>query len=119
MLNAKQLRQGLRRVGLKDLPADFEEIIEEVDEASADNGVLDYSQFVAITLKKKQVLQETTWGASSPNPQQDNKKACVNTVNDADCDGDGRLIQAEVEDAEAEQDNVEKGDSTLRGLNLP
>lgn len=81
MLNAKQLRLGLKRVGLEKLPVDIDTIIEEVDADSADNGVVDYKQFVSITLQKKQVMQETI---------------CWNAFNDHDADCDGMLSRREL-----------------------
>jgi len=45
--------------------------------------VVDYHQFVKITLEKKQVMQET---------------ACWTAFNDADGDGDGKINKMEIED---------------------
>jgi calcium-dependent protein kinase len=81
MLNAKQLRLGLKRVGLEKLPVDIETIIKEVDADSGDNGVVDYKQFVSITLNKKQVMQETI---------------CWNAFSDRDADCDGMLSIGEL-----------------------
>jgi calcium-dependent protein kinase len=81
MLNARELSDGLKRAGLKELPTDFQEIIEEVDVDSADTGVVDYRQFVAITLRKKQVMQET---------------ACWNAFMECGCDSEGNLTCADI-----------------------
>lgn len=76
MLNAKELRRGLEQVGLRELPKDFEAILEEVDVDSADSGVVDYKKFVAMTMNKKQMMQEM---------------ACWNAFNECGCDSNGNI----------------------------
>jgi calcium-dependent protein kinase len=69
MLNATQLRAGLHEVGLAEMPGEFDEIFEDFSLGCEDGGPcegIDYKQFVAKTLEKKQVLQETAcWNAFS------------------------------------------------------
>jgi calcium-dependent protein kinase len=76
ILNTKELRRGLKQVGLRELPKDFEAILEEVDVDSADSGVVDYKKFVAMTMNKKQMMQEM---------------ACWNAFNECGCDSNGNI----------------------------
>lgn len=82
-LNAKELRRGLEQVGLQKLPKDFQAILEEVDIDSADTGVVDYKQFVAMTMSKKQMMQEM---------------ACWNAFNECGGDRDGNITQEGLKD---------------------
>jgi len=78
MLNAKELRRGLEQVGLKQLPKDLQTILEEVDVDSVDSGVVDYKKFVAMTMSKKQIMQEMV---------------CWNAFNDCGCDSEGNITR--------------------------
>merc|ERR1711862_1040831 len=55
-LTAKEIREGMTKAGLKEIPHDLEEIIKQVD--SDGSGVIDYSEFLAATLDVKVYLQE-------------------------------------------------------------
>ena len=52
----KQTQEGLAKAGLKDIPADMKEIMENVD--SDGSGVIDYTEFIAATLDKRTYIQE-------------------------------------------------------------
>jgi len=62
LLTHSELAEGLRNIGLKDIPPDMQQILDDID--SDGNGVIDYSEFLTATLDKRQYLQETVcWGA--------------------------------------------------------
>jgi calcium-dependent protein kinase len=86
LINATQLRTGLKQAGLKKLPSDFDDLIEEVAADSDDGIVIDYKQFVMNTLDKKQSLLEMQ------------ETACWDAFSDADVDGDGKITRAEMEE---------------------
>eukprot|EP00923_Selenidium_pygospionis_P055896 GHVN01097282.1.p3 GENE.GHVN01097282.1~~GHVN01097282.1.p3 ORF type:complete len:143 (-),score=31.10 GHVN01097282.1:960-1388(-) len=61
-LTASEVREGLAKSGLKDIPADLELLIQEVD--SDGSGVIDYTEFIAAALDKHQYIQEDVcWAA--------------------------------------------------------
>merc|ERR1719487_594649 len=52
----------MNRAGLQEMPADLKAIMEEVD--SDGSGVIDYTEFLAATLDKRQYIQEDVcWAA--------------------------------------------------------
>jgi len=61
-LTAAEMRDGLSKAGLKEVPADLQAILEDVD--ADGSGVIDYTEFLAATLDKKLYLQEQQcWSA--------------------------------------------------------
>jgi len=61
-LTVTEVRKGMEKAGLTDIPADLEEILKQVD--SDGSGVIDYSEFLAATLETKLYLQEeNVWAA--------------------------------------------------------
>jgi calcium-dependent protein kinase len=56
LLTAAEMREGLQTAGLKDIPADLQAILEEVD--SDGSGVIDYTEFLAATLDRKVYMAE-------------------------------------------------------------
>jgi calcium-dependent protein kinase len=61
-LTAIEMRDGLSKAGLKEVPADLQAILEDVD--ADGSGVIDYTEFLAATLDKKLYLQEQQcWSA--------------------------------------------------------
>merc|ERR1711957_483648 len=61
-LTVTEVRKGMEKAGLTDIPADLEEILKQVD--SDGSGVIDYSEFLAATLETKYYLQEeNVWAA--------------------------------------------------------
>jgi len=56
LLTAQEMREGLEKGGLKDIPPDLKQIMEDVD--SDGSGVIDYTEFLAATLDKRAYLKE-------------------------------------------------------------
>jgi len=56
VLTINDIKEGLNRCGLKKLPSDLQQIIEEVD--TAGSGFIDYTEFLAATLDKKVYMSE-------------------------------------------------------------
>jgi calcium-dependent protein kinase len=62
LLTEVELREGLAKAGLKDVPPDLQQILQGVD--SDGSGVIDYTEFLAATLDKRAYLQqELCWAA--------------------------------------------------------
>lgn len=62
LLTAAELTKGLQKAGFKEVPADLQKIMEEVD--SDGSGVIDYTEFLAATIDKKVFMQEDVcWAA--------------------------------------------------------
>jgi calcium-dependent protein kinase len=62
LLTAAEMKEGLAKAGLKDIPADLQAILEDVD--ADGSGVIDYTEFLAATLDKKLYFQEDVcWSA--------------------------------------------------------
>lgn len=61
-ITLQELRTGLKKAGIKDIPSDLEQLMRDVD--SDGSGVIDYTEFVAATLDKRQYIQEDVcWAA--------------------------------------------------------
>jgi calcium-dependent protein kinase len=56
LLTAAELKEGLAQAGLKEIPADLEQILKDVD--ADGSGIIDYTEFLAATLDKRQYMQE-------------------------------------------------------------
>jgi len=56
LLTLKEMAEGLKQAGVKELPEDFEDIIQGVD--ADGSGVIDYTEFLAASLERKLYLQE-------------------------------------------------------------
>merc|ERR1712190_603342 len=56
LLTANEMKEGLAKAGLKDIPADLQQILEDVD--SDGSGVIDYTEFLAATLDKRSYVKE-------------------------------------------------------------
>jgi len=62
LLTALEMREGIGKAGLKEIPADLEQILEHVD--SDGSGIIDYTEFLAATLDKRVYIQEDVcWSA--------------------------------------------------------
>jgi calcium-dependent protein kinase len=62
LLTPLEMKEGLHKAGLKEIPADLQQILEDVD--SDGSGVIDYTEFLAATLDKRLYLQEDVcWSA--------------------------------------------------------
>ncbi|CAK8997022.1 unnamed protein product [Durusdinium trenchii] len=61
-LTVNELKEGLAKAGLKDIPPDLLQIMQEVD--SDGSGNIDYTEFLAATLDKRMYIQEDVcWSA--------------------------------------------------------
>jgi len=62
LLTAAEMKEGLAKAGLKEVPVDLQQILEDVD--SDGSGVIDYTEFLAASLDKKAYIQEDVcWSA--------------------------------------------------------
>jgi len=62
LLTLQEMKEGLEKSGLKEIPPDLKQIMENVD--SDGNGVIDYTEFLAATLDQRSYLQEgVCWAA--------------------------------------------------------
>merc|ERR1719460_188504 len=78
-LTVEEMRQGMMKAGIKDIPPDLMGIMKEVD--SDGSGVIDYTEFLAATLSRKQYMQEDiVWSAFRV----------------FDLDGDGQITREEL-----------------------
>jgi len=56
LLTVNELKEGLQKSGVKDIPPDIQEIMKDVD--SDGSGNIDYTEFLAATLDKRQYIKE-------------------------------------------------------------
>merc|ERR1712037_1006004 len=62
LLTSAEMKEGLKKAGLTDIPQDLQAILEDVD--SDGSGVIDYTEFLAATLDKRAYVQEdVVWSA--------------------------------------------------------
>jgi calcium-dependent protein kinase len=78
-LTVDEMKAGMIKAGIKDIPPNLMEIMKEVD--SDGSGVIDYTEFLAATLSRKQYMQEDiVWSAFRV----------------FDLDGDGQITREEL-----------------------
>lgn len=56
LLTVNEMKEGLQKCGLKEIPPDLQQIMEDVD--SDGSGVIDYTEFLAATLDKRVYMAE-------------------------------------------------------------
>lgn len=62
LLTSAEMKEGLQKAGLKEIPPDLQQIMEDVD--ADGSGVIDYTEFLAATLDKRLYVQEDVcWSA--------------------------------------------------------
>jgi len=88
LLTASEMKEGLQKAGLKDIPPDMQQIMEDID--SDGSGVIDYTEFLAATLDKRLYVKEDV---------------CWTAFRTFDLDGDGKITQDEIR-AVLNDDNV-------------
>merc|ERR1719311_2026321 len=79
LLTAAEMKEGLTKAGLKEIPEDLQQILKEVD--SDGSGVIDYTEFLAATLDEKVYLAEDV---------------CWQAFRRFDLDGDGKITKDEI-----------------------
>eukprot|EP00933_Yihiella_yeosuensis_P005288 TRINITY_DN10977_c0_g3_i1.p1 TRINITY_DN10977_c0_g3~~TRINITY_DN10977_c0_g3_i1.p1 ORF type:complete len:485 (+),score=150.93 TRINITY_DN10977_c0_g3_i1:53-1507(+) len=78
-LTIKEMRDGLAKSDLKEIPADFQAIMDGID--ADGSGVIDYTEFLAATLDKKSYVRED---------------ACWSAFKEFDKDGSGKISRDEL-----------------------
>mmetsp|Transcript_106484 Transcript_106484/g.168138 ORF Transcript_106484/g.168138 Transcript_106484/m.168138 type:complete len:513 (-) Transcript_106484:85-1623(-) len=91
LLTVNEMKEGLNRCGLKEIPADLQQIMKDVD--SDGSGVIDYTEFLAATLDKKVYMAEDV---------------CWQAFRIFDRNGDGKIDKKEIA-------NVLNSDSDVQG----
>merc|ERR1712151_271502 len=79
LLTVNEMKEGLNKAGLKEIPSDLQQIMEDVD--SDGSGVIDYTEFLAATLDKKVYMAEDV---------------CWQAFRIFDRNGDGKICKDEI-----------------------
>jgi len=110
-ITISELKQAIEKSGLKEIPADLQQILEGID--SDGSGQIDYTEFLAATLDKKAYeKEEVLWSAfrvfdanndgniskdelekvlCSTNASADERKEIAEVLKGNDTDGDGQI----------------------------
>jgi len=79
LLTLAELKDGLSQAGVTELPEDLKEIMEGID--ADGSGVIDYTEFLAATIEKRQYIQEDV---------------CWTAFRVFDLNGDGKITSGEL-----------------------
>mmetsp|Transcript_13857 Transcript_13857/g.31452 ORF Transcript_13857/g.31452 Transcript_13857/m.31452 type:complete len:505 (+) Transcript_13857:23-1537(+) len=111
LLTAGELRDGMAKSGLTEIPHDLQQILEEVD--SNGSGMIDYTEFLAATLDQKMYLQEDIcWAAFQVFDRDGNGKITTDEI--AMVLGDGDVKSVAMRDiAELMKDVDQNGDGEI------
>merc|ERR1719215_893758 len=78
-MTVAELKEGIQKSGLKEIPADLQQIMDDID--SDGSGEIDYTEFLAASLDKRTYLQEDV---------------CWNAFKNFDRNNDGKISQDEL-----------------------
>lgn len=78
MLGYEEIRNGLKKAGVKDIPKELPEILQQMD--SDGSGQVEFTEFLAATIDRKYITEDNVWSAFR----------CF------DQNGDGKISQAEM-----------------------
>merc|ERR1712087_803579 len=79
LLTLSELKEGLAQAGITELPHDLKQIMEGID--ADGSGVIDYPEFLAATIEKRQYIQEDV---------------CWTAFRVFDVNGDGKITPSEL-----------------------
>merc|ERR1712194_653857 len=79
LLTVAEMKAGLTKSGVEEIPVDLQQIVNEVD--ADGNGLIDYTEFLAATLQKKLYIQE---------------ELCWKAFSIFDQNGDGQITREEL-----------------------
>mmetsp|Transcript_7941 Transcript_7941/g.13852 ORF Transcript_7941/g.13852 Transcript_7941/m.13852 type:complete len:401 (-) Transcript_7941:67-1269(-) len=99
LLTVNEMKEGLNKCGLKEIPPDLQQIMEEVD--SDGSGVIDYTEFLAATLDKKiYMAEDVCWQAFRIFDRNGDGKICKDEIkmvlNDEDVKNSAAKDMAEI-----------------------
>merc|ERR1719498_452453 len=60
-LGYEEIHNGLIRAGIKDVPADLQDVFKQLD--ADGSGTIEYTEFLAATIDKRFITEETVWAA--------------------------------------------------------
>jgi len=101
LLTPAEMKAGLEKAGLKEIPPDLQQIMEDVD--ADGSGVIDYTEFLAATLEKRVYVAEDV---------------CWSAFRIFDKNGDGKISQEELRSVLDNEDvqNVAGGEKAMAAL---
>jgi len=87
LLSAQELREGMAKIGVNELPADVARLLETVD--ANNSGSIDYTEFLSASMDKKMYIQEDV---------------CWAVFRSFDKDGNGKISKEEIAEVLKDRD---------------
>jgi len=87
LLSAQELRDGMAKIGVNEMPADVSRILEQVD--ANNSGSIDYTEFLSASMDKKMYIQEDV---------------CWAVFRSFDKDGNGKISKDEIAEVLKDRD---------------